>query len=382
MKWTTAPLSEIATIERNSVSPTDIRSGSRYVGLDHIETGGGSIRFGSVTNGELASSKFQFGPNHILFGKLRPYLAKVVCPDFEGICSTDIIPIAPSKHVDKRYLLHFLRRPETIAWAAGRTTGVNLPRLSPRELASLEIQFPSLDDQRRLGAILDRADILRHKRKQSLTLLKKLTDTLIAELLDAPLNIELGEVIAEGPTNGLYKPSKDYGKGVPILRINSFYDGKIVDLLSLRRLSVTDAELSRFKLTNDDIVINRVNSLEYLGKSAIVRGLSEPTVYESNMMRFSLKKSIMLPDVCIALLQTPDTKQQILAKAKNAVNQSSINQRDVCGLRLALPAIEIQQRFVARMERIAALGAAVCVGEISLNTLFSSLQSRAFSGQL
>lgn len=382
MKWTTAPLSEIATIERNSVSPTDIRSGSRYVGLDHIETGGGSIRFGSVTNGELASSKFQFGPNHILFGKLRPYLAKVVCPDFEGICSTDIIPIAPSKHVDKRYLLHFLRRPETIAWAAGRTTGVNLPRLSPRELASLEIQFPSLDDQRRLGAILDRADILRHKRKQALTLLKKLTDTLIAELLDAPLNIELGEVIAEGPTNGLYKPSKDYGKGVPILRINSFYDGKIVDLLSLRRLSVTDAELSRFKLTNDDIVINRVNSLEYLGKSAIVRGLSEPTVYESNMMRFSLKKSIMLPDVCIALLQTPDTKQQILAKAKNAVNQSSINQRDVCGLRLALPAIEIQQRFVARMERIAALGAAVCVGEISLNTLFSSLQSRAFSGQL
>jgi type I restriction enzyme S subunit len=382
VKWTTAPLSEIATIERNSVSPTDIRSGSRYVGLDHIETGGGSIRFGSVTNGELASSKFQFGPNHILFGKLRPYLAKVVCPDFEGICSTDIIPIAPSKHVDKRYLLHFLRRPETIAWAAGRTTGVNLPRLSPRELASLEIQFPSLDDQRRLGAILDRADILRHKRKQALTLLKKLTDTLIAELLDAPLNIELGEVIAEGPTNGLYKPSKDYGKGVPILRINSFYDGKIVDLLSLRRLSVTDAELSRFKLTNDDIVINRVNSLEYLGKSAIVRGLSEPTVYESNMMRFSLKKSIMLPDVCIALLQTPDTKQQILAKAKNAVNQSSINQRDVCGLRLALPAIEIQQRFVARMERIAALGAAVCVGEISLNTLFSSLQSRAFSGQL
>jgi len=382
VKWTTAPLSEIATIERNSVSPTDIRSGSRYVGLDHIETGGGSIRFGSVTNGELASSKFQFGPNHILFGKLRPYLAKVVCPDFEGICSTDIIPIAPSKHVDKRYLLHFLRRPETIAWAAGRTTGVNLPRLSPRELASLEIQFPSLDDQRRLGTILDRADILRHKRKQALTLLKKLTDTLIAELLDAPLNIELGEVIAEGPTNGLYKPSKDYGKGVPILRINSFYDGKIVDLLSLRRLSVTDAELSRFKLTNDDIVINRVNSLEYLGKSAIVRGLSEPTVYESNMMRFSLKKSIMLPDVCIALLQTPDTKQQILAKAKNAVNQSSINQRDVCGLRLALPAIEIQQRFVARMERIAALGAAVCVGEISLNTLFSSLQSRAFSGQL
>lgn len=77
MTWNTAPLSEIATIERNSISPADIKSGSRYVGLDHIESGGGSIRFGSVENGELASNKFQFGPNHILFGKLRPYLAKV-----------------------------------------------------------------------------------------------------------------------------------------------------------------------------------------------------------------------------------------------------------------------------------------------------------------
>jgi type I restriction enzyme S subunit len=382
VRWTTAPLSEIATIERNSISPADIRSGSRYVGLDHIEAGGASIRFGSVTNGELASSKFQFGPNHILFGKLRPYLAKVVCPEFEGICSTDIIPIAPSKHVDKRYLLHFLRRPETIAWAASRATGVNLPRLSPKELASLEIPLPPLEEQQRIAAILDKVDTLRCKRKNAEKLLGKLADTLIAELLDAPQTVNLGEVINEGPTNGLYKPSKDYGKGVPILRINNFYDGRIVDLLSLRRLSVTDTELSRFKLTNDDIVINRVNSLEYLGKSTIVRGLCEPTVYESNMMRFSLNTSIILPEVCIALLQTPDTKKQILARAKNAVNQSSINQRDVRDLCLALPSMEIQERFVSRMEKFGALDAHAVVGEVSLNSLFSSLQSRAFSGQL
>jgi type I restriction enzyme S subunit len=154
VRWATEPLSKIATIDRNSISSADIKSGSRYVGLDHIEAGGGSIRFGSVINGELASNKFQFGPNHILFGKLRPYLAKVVCPDFEGICSTDIIPISPSERVDKRYLLHFLRRPETIAWAAGRATGVNLPRLSPKELASLEIPLPPA---RRAAA--DRGDL-------------------------------------------------------------------------------------------------------------------------------------------------------------------------------------------------------------------------------
>ena len=91
MKWTSAPLGELAKIERESIAPAAIVSGSRYVGLEHIENGGGTLSFGSVSNGELASNKFKFGPHHILYGKLRPYLAKIVCPDFEGICSTDML---------------------------------------------------------------------------------------------------------------------------------------------------------------------------------------------------------------------------------------------------------------------------------------------------
>ena len=163
-----------------------------------------------MTNGELASNKFQFGPNHILFGKLRPYLAKVVCPDFEGICSTDIVPIAPSNLVDKRYLLHFLRRPETIAWAASRATGVNLPRLSPKELASLEIPLPPLDQQRRIAAILDKADALHRKRKRAIELLDGLTQSIFLEMFGDPgrdpkgaTKIALGELIKVKSGDGL-----------------------------------------------------------------------------------------------------------------------------------------------------------------------------------
>jgi type I restriction enzyme S subunit len=307
-----------------------------------------------------------------------------------GLVAINTVPMATNqgfkslvpdrRRVDSKFLFHWLK--SRTSFLQGLGNGATFKEISKAVVERIEIPLPPLEEQRHIATILDKADALRRKRKCAFTLLGKLTDTLIVQLLDAPRNIQLGEIILDGPTNGLYKPSKDYGEGVPILRINNFYDGEIVDVLSLRRLSVTNSELSRFKLTNDDIVINRVNSLEYLGKSAIVRGLLEPTVYESNMTRFSLNKSIMLPEVCIALLQTPDTKRQILAKAKNAVNQSSINQRDVCSLRLALPAMEIQQKFVARAQRVAALAAIVIASEVSLNTLFSSLQSRAFSGQL
>ena len=61
-----------------------------------------------VDAGELGSTKFDFTDRHILFGKLRPYLAKVALPNFNGVCSTDILPILPGEEVDRRYLCWFL----------------------------------------------------------------------------------------------------------------------------------------------------------------------------------------------------------------------------------------------------------------------------------
>jgi type I restriction enzyme S subunit len=260
--------------------------------------------------------------------------------------------------------------------------GLAQPFIRPSDVKTHNVYLPPLDEQRRIAAILDKADALRRKRKDALTLLKELTDSLVAKYLFAHQTIELGELIAEGPTNGLYKPSSAYGDGVPILRINNFYDGCIVDISSLRRLRVNEVELSRFKLSVGDIVINRVNSLEYLGKSALVRRLQEPTVYESNMMRLSITTSMMLPEVCIALLQTPSIKRQILSRAKNAVNQSSINQRDVSGLRLPLPAIVDQTKFMAALRKITTLEAIILNADSPTGALFSALQRRAFSGQL
>ncbi|MGY4282944.1 restriction endonuclease S subunit [Bradyrhizobium sp. LM2.7] len=169
---------------------------------------------------------------------------------------------------------------------------------------------------------------------------------------------------------------------MPILRIDSFYDGRIVDIRSLKRLKVTSSEMARFQLQVGDIVINRVNSLEYLGKSAIIDSLLEPTVFESNIMKFSVDSSILLPEVCIALLQTSEIRDQVLGKAKNAVNQSSINQGDVRSLRIPLPNMREQLNFLRCTKKIESIKAAAVAGQSRLTLLFSSLQHRAFSGQL
>lgn len=362
MKWTTASLSEIATIERNSVSPSDIKSGSRYVGLDHIETGGGSIRYGSVTNGELASNKFQFGPNHILFGKLRPYLAKVVCPDFEGICSTDIVPIAPSNLVDKRYLLHFLRRPETIAWAASRATGVNLPRLSPKELASLEIPLPPLDQQRRIAAILDKADALHRKRKRAIELLDGLTQSIFLEMFGDPgrdpkgaAKIALGELIKVKSGDGLV--AKDMAPN----GIHPVYGGNGIN-----------GYHDQFMFEQPQLVIGRVGV--YCGAVH----LTEPRswITDNALYVSEYKRPISKLYLRYAL------EQANLNQYAGRAAQPLVSGSRIYPVEILLPSKEDQTSFEKVILRSAELSDYCQSASSSIDLLFASLQSRAFSGQL
>jgi len=192
----------------------------------------------------------------------------------------------------------------------------------------------------------------------------------------------LGSLIVVGPQNGLYKPASDYGGGTPILRIDAFYDGVVTKLATLKRLRVTDKELELFGLQAGDLVINRVNSLDYLGKSALIPALAEPTVFESNMMRFRVNLADIDPVYLIQFLQLGFIKRQILSRAKNAVNQSSINQQDVKSLTVLLPPLHLQQSFADRLRAIESLKINHRIALAESDALFASLQHRAFAGAL
>jgi len=388
-KWPTVTLGDVAAIDRASVQPTDIDAGTVYLGLEDIESWTGRFNPKSVEAGFLASSKFRFTPQHVLYGKLRPYLAKIACPDVAGICSTDILPILPGPRVHRHYLFEYLRRPEVVGYAGALAGGANLPRLSPAALAAFELPLPPLADQRRIADLLARADALRAKRRTTHALLDSLTSAVFLEMFGDQARLssdwdmaELSSLIVHGPQNGLYRPSTDYGRGVPILRIDGFYDGAVVDIAALKRVDIGPAERDLFGLAEGDVVINRVNSIEYLGKCALIPRLAEPTVFESNMMRVRVDTSVIHPRFLVQVLQTPDLKAQIHSRAKRAVNQASINQQDVGAFRVPVPPLAIQHEFVARVAAIQDVATAARRSAVELDSLFASLQHQAFNGEL
>ncbi|OYT90552.1 MAG: restriction endonuclease [Burkholderiales bacterium PBB3] len=302
----------------------------------------------------------------------------------------DVCIIRPdSNTVYTPWLMHCINSPQSRNQIDEYTTGTTRQRISRGNLTKIKVALPPLEEQRCIAAILDQAETLRTQRRQVLAHLDTLTQSLFLYMFGDPASNpnglprkKLGELIAEGPQNGLYKSSTEYGSGTPILRIDAFYDGVVTKLNSLKRVRLSPEEIKLFGLAAEDIVINRVNSIEYLGKSALIPPLSEPTVFESNMMRFTVRRDQVEPGYVVHFLQTPFIKGQILSGSKNAVNQSSINQQDVKGFEINVPPLPLQQTFATRIQAIEALKATHRTALAELDALFASLQQRAFAGEL
>lgn len=284
--------------------------------------------------------------------------------------------------VEAGFINYWLRSQVTRKSIKSLVKGIHL---YPKDVGTLSVPVPPLPEQRRLVDILSRAEGIVRLHREALAKTRELIPALFLDLFGDPATNPkgwpvktLGELISDGPQNGLYKHASAYGEGVPIVRIDAFYDGRLSGLTTLRRLRLTGEEITRYGLREGDILINRVNSPEYLGKSAVVPALSEPVVFESNMMRLAVDGALIRPGYLIQHLQTGHIKTLILSKAKHAINQSSINQQDVKSFPVPIPPLHLQNAFFARVAEIESIQSQTTTALVAAEATFQSLLHRAF----
>jgi type I restriction enzyme S subunit len=307
---------------------------------------------------------------------------------FEGSVGAFCAILRPRvERILPEYLSFFLRSKRFRDWTR-QSSGSAIKNIRKSELEAFSLDLPERNEQRRIVDLLARAEGIVRLRREAHQLAAELIPAIFIDMFGDPATnpnrwpiVPLGDVIENGPSNGLYKHKSSYGQGTPILRIDGFYDGIVTDLAQLKRVQLdNEDELRRFALAEGDIVVNRVNSPECLGKSAIIPRLAEPTVFESNMMRFSVDESRVLPEFAIALLQQPASRQHLLAHAKHAINQSSINQQDVKSLLVPLPPVELQQAFTQNIKAVSSIGGQQAEATRNALATFNALLGHAFRG--
>ncbi|NQD86823.1 restriction endonuclease [Paenarthrobacter sp. CM16] len=379
-----ASLGEIATIERRSVRPEDICDGTIYVGLENIVSGGDLTSVGTVANGDLASSKFVFSQDHILYGKLRPYLAKIAVPDFDGVCSTDILPIRVGQDMDKMFVAHYLRQSHVVEQANGLAAGANLPRVSPTSLATIQIPMLSLLEQRRIAAILDKADELRAKRREAIAHLDALTQSIFHSVFGDPISNNLnwplepfGQVTTSRLGKMLDKKAQTGTHRFPYLR-NANVQWFQINTDDLLEMDFSPADQIEFALRRGDVLVCEGGEP---GRAAVWEEQSPGCYFQKALHRVRPKLDVVHPQYIVhllwALANGGGLKDHVTVATIAHLTGEKLKR-----MHIPVPPVELQQTFATRVSAVERLKETHRKHLVELDALFSSLQSRAFKGEL
>jgi type I restriction enzyme S subunit len=173
------------------VDATSLNDSDWVLDLEDIDGGAGKvIATATFAERRSLSTKASFQKGDVLYGKLRPYLNKVVIADRPGFCTTEIIPLRPQKFAAAGYLRLFLRSPHFLRYASAKNYGMKMPRLGTQDLESVAIPLPPLAEQQRIVAKVDElmalCDRLEAQQQERETRHAVLARASLARFADAP----------------------------------------------------------------------------------------------------------------------------------------------------------------------------------------------------
>jgi type I restriction enzyme S subunit len=188
--WEAREIGDIGTNTRRSVKPRDIAPNTPYIALEHMPRR--CIALGDWDDSaDVASGKSAFKKGEILFGKLRPYFHKVGVAPFDGVCSTDILVLAPKSPEWFGFLLGHASSDEMIQFTDLASTGTKMPRTNWSDISSFKVALPpkpiAAAFTRNIQPMLYRIHDNLHQSRTLATL----RDTLLPKLLSGELILGL-----------------------------------------------------------------------------------------------------------------------------------------------------------------------------------------------
>jgi type I restriction enzyme S subunit len=180
---------------------------------------------------------------------------------------------------------------------------------------------------------------------------------------------------------GTSKKANEGGKGVPVLRMNNVLSTGDLDLFDLKHVELQEAELTKQELIPGDVLFNRTNSRQLVGKTGIWDG-RHAAVAASYFIRVRFNRAVEHPQHFTTYMNLPMMKRRLAAIARGAVGQANINSKELRAIEMPVPPIDRQEEFAIRVTKIRELEAEQSKSYEKLDALFQSMLHRTFAGEL
>jgi type I restriction enzyme S subunit len=338
-------------------------------------------------------TRHEYRPGDLLIAKMGdpPGDACVVPPEAgSGVIVADVVRFRGSRsEVDHQYVAYFLNSAEGREEFARHTRGSTLQRVNLSSMKEICIPLPHPGEQRRIAAILDKADAIRRKREQALALANDFLKSTFLEMFGDPTsnsrgwpNIRLEEL---GDIQGGLQVSSKRESGaldLPYLRVANVYRDRL-ELGEIKKINLTEAEFRRVRLQAGDIlIVEGHGNPDEIGRAAMWDGSIEPCVHQNHLIRFRSDRKRALPEYISRLLNSDGGRQQLIGAGRTTSGLNTISTRKVKEVRVPLPPIRLQQNFAEIVRRQVAISAKLSMQLELSNGLTSSLSQRAFRGEL
>ncbi|MEG4595358.1 restriction endonuclease subunit S [Microcoleus sp. F8_C2] len=303
---------------------------------------------------------------------------------FGALATGEWLIVRPDrKALDAKFAHHWVNSTRTRYELRDLVNGIHL---YPKDVARLQIPLPPLEEQKRIAEILDRAEELRSKRREAIAQLDTLIKAIFLEMFGNPVTNPKGFTIRkikdllESASYGTSEKSSSEGE-FPVLRMNNITRSGEIDLTDLKYMDLADSQKERYLVRSGDVLFNRTNSAELVGKTAIIRNISSPMAFAGYLVRLRVNKEND-PEYLSAFLNTDYSKRVLRGMCKSIIGMANINASEVQTIKIAQPPLHLQQEFARRVEAVEKLKAAHRASLSELDALFASLQHRAFRGEL
>lgn len=390
------PLGELVefnpTHGRNFVGPEVVSFlGMADVSERGITASGEDREYSAVSKGYTP-----FRNGDILVAKITPCfqngkIAQARINHDVGAGSTEFHVVRPRDGVDGRYVLRFLRQEWIRREGESRMTGSGGQRRVPEVyLRALKIPFPPLAEQKRIAAVLDQVDTLRAKRRAAIALLDDLAHSIFLDMFDDPdegwLDVSVGELavagkngIRTGPFGSQLLREEFTEEGVAVLGIDNAVQNKFA--WSGRRFISADKyrQLARYKVYPGDLLITIMGTC---GRCAVVPDDIQLAINTKHLCCITLDKAKCLPEFLHSyFLMHPVSRRYLAQTAKGAI-MAGLNMGIIKALPVRLPPLDLQKKYVSRVEKVRKVRTQQEAHLATLDELFESLQQRAFAGRL
>lgn len=257
--------------------------------------------------------------------------------------------------------------------------------LNKAKLNELKIPYCEINKQKQIVKLLNKAQELIDKRKEQIEALDELVKSKFIEMFGDPITNQknweittIGKIVTD-VRYGTSKPAVDGGK-YPYIRMNNITYSGYLDLDNLKYIDIEDEELEKCIVRKGDVLFNRTNSAELIGKTCVFN-LDKPMIIAGYIIRIRLINEV-LPIYLSMFLNSDYGKILLRGMAKGAVNQANINAQELKSIKIAKPPIELQNQFADFVKQVDKLKSEMEKSLKELEDNFNALMQRAFKGEL